>query len=99
MAKDREELFGAVLEDLNAAIFDGNSVLLASTNGNSTFVRILASDDDEIDIILIATFAAICEKKNRDPYKLALLCAAFASRAKTAGAIERIDVNHDTIRN
>ena len=98
MAKDREELFGAVLEDLNAAIFDGNSVLLAGINGNSTFVHILARDD-EIDMILIATFAAICEKKNRDPYILALLCAEFASRAKNAGAIERIDVNHDTIRN
>lgn len=94
MAKDREELFGAVLEDLNAA----TSVLLAGINGNSTFVRILASDD-EIDIMLMATFAAICEKKNHDPYELALLCAKFASRAKNAGAIERIDVNHDTIRN
>lgn len=99
MAKDREKAFGAMLEALNAATLDGNSVLLAGINGNSTFVHILASDDDEIDIILMATFAGICEKKNRDPYKLALLCAAFASKAKNAGAIERIDENHDTIRN
>lgn len=96
---DRNDAIKTMLGKLSAASFDGNSVLLAGINGNSTFVHILASDDDEIDIILLATFAGICEKKNRDPYKLALLCAAFASKAKNAGAIERIDENHDTIRN
>lgn len=95
---DRNDTLETMLRELSAASFDGNSVLLAGINGNSTFVHILASDD-EIDIILMATFAAICEKKNRDPYKLALLCAAFASKAKNAGAIKRIDKNHDTIRN
>lgn len=96
---DRNDALETMLGELSAATFDGNSVLLAGINGNNTFVHILASDDDEIDIILMATFAGICEKKNRDPYKLALLCAAFASKAKNAGAIERIDENHDTIRN
>lgn len=95
---ERNDALKIMLNELIAADFDDRSVLLAGVKGDKTFVHILA-DDDELDIILMATFAGVCETKNRDPYKLALLCAAYASNAKEIAAIERISRNHDTIRN
>lgn len=98
MAKDREEIFGAMLKDLNAANFDDNSLIAAGMYGEKTFVHIMA-DGDDLDLLLMAVFASACVEGEHDPYELALLCAAFTSKAKTDRFIERGKLNYDTIRN
>ena len=98
MAKDREEIFGAMLKDLNAANFDENSLIAAGMYGEKTFVHIMA-DDEDLVLLLTSVFASVCIESEHDPYELALLCAAFTSKAKTDRFIERGKLNHDTIRN